>query len=185
MVPFKPLSECRRFITWEFSPSIYPEDSLYEPFDLRVSQEIIDERGEKGSKPTIKIGMSEKPIPKRPSFFIQVFRFGDEVEFRDVYSRGANHITEVASNAEVNPIVNRRVTRLSESLSPRTCLFGSWKFWSHSRDRADRHAGSTADTNIESFSHLFHHIDLPVVFDYEIKSQLNAPSPPLQGEDGV
>jgi hypothetical protein len=84
MVFFKPLSEGRRFITREFSPSIYSEKGLNQPFDLGVSQETIDERGEKRPKPTIKIGMGEKPIPKGPSFFIQVFCFGDEVQLRDV-----------------------------------------------------------------------------------------------------
>jgi hypothetical protein len=75
--------------------------------------------------------MGEKPIPKGPSFFIQVFCFGDEVKFIDIYARGTDQITEVASNAEVNPIIDRRFTWSSESLSPRTCLFWPWKFWGH------------------------------------------------------
>jgi hypothetical protein len=46
---------------------------------LRVSQETIDKRGEKGSEPSKKIEVGKEPIPKGPSLFIQVFRFGDEV----------------------------------------------------------------------------------------------------------
>jgi hypothetical protein len=99
MVLAKPLSESRRFVAREFSPSIYPEYGLYPPFDLGVSQETIDERGEKRPEPTIKIGMGEKPISKGPSFFIQIFRFGDKVQIRNVYTRGTGHIAEVASNA--------------------------------------------------------------------------------------
>jgi hypothetical protein len=99
LVFFKPLSESGRFINREFSPSIYSEDGFYQPFDLRVSQETIDERGEKGSKATKKIGMGEKPIPKGSSCFIEIFCLGDEVQFRDINARGTDHITEVASNA--------------------------------------------------------------------------------------
>jgi hypothetical protein len=99
MVFFKPLSEGRKFITRKFSSLIYPENGFNQPFDSGISQETIDERGGKGSQPTIKIGMGEKPIPKGSSCFIKIFCLGDEVQFRNIYARGTDHITEVASNA--------------------------------------------------------------------------------------
>ena len=99
MVLAKPLSESGRFIDREFSPPVHPEDTLYPAFELGIFKETIDERGEKRPEPTIKIGMGEKPISKGPSFFIQIFRFGDKVQIRDIYTRGTDHIAEVASNA--------------------------------------------------------------------------------------
>jgi hypothetical protein len=99
---------------------------------LRVSQETIDKRGEKGSKATKKIRMGEEPIPKGPSLFIEVFRFGDEVQFGDIYARRTDQIAEVASNTEVNPFIDRTLPWFSESLRARACLLGPGKLWGHS-----------------------------------------------------
>jgi hypothetical protein len=128
----EPLSERSRFITRKFFPSIYFENEFYQPFDSKVSQEAIDKRGKKGSKAAKEIEVGKEPIPKGPSFFIQVFCFGDEVQFGDIYARGTGQIAEVASNTEVNPFIDRRLPRSSESLRTRTCLLGPWELWGHS-----------------------------------------------------
>jgi hypothetical protein len=92
--------------------------------------------------------VSKKPISKGPSFFIQVFRLGDEIQFGDIYARGTDQVAEVASNTEVNPFLDGTLPWSSESLRTRTCLLGPWKFWGHSRNRTDRHAGRTTDANV-------------------------------------
>jgi hypothetical protein len=99
---------------------------------LRVSQETIDKRGEKGSKPAIKIGMGKEPIPKGPSPFIQVLRFGDEVQFGDIYARRTGQIAEVTSNTKVNPFIDRTLPWFSESLRARACLLRPGKLWGYS-----------------------------------------------------
>ena len=106
---------------------------------------------EEGSKPTEKVDLTENPIPKGPSLLIQIFCLGDEVQFRNIDTGGANHIAKVATDTEVNPLIHRRVTWPPESLSPWTCLFWTWKEGGDPRNRAYGHAGSTTDTNIRIF----------------------------------
>jgi hypothetical protein len=92
--------------------------------------------------------MGEKPIPERPSLFIQVFCLGDQIQFGDIYPRGTDHIAEVTPNTEINPFINRGFTWPSESFSAWACLFWSWKERGDPRDRADRHADSATNTDI-------------------------------------
>jgi len=94
------------------------------------------------------MGMGEKPIPKGPSLFIQILCLGDEIQFGDVYSRRANHVAQVAADAEIDPVIHRGITGSPESLGTRTCLLGSRKERSHPGNRTDGHTGGTADTNI-------------------------------------
>jgi hypothetical protein len=49
--------------------------------------------------------MGKKPIPKGSSPLIQIFCLCDEVQFRDIYAGGTNHIAEVAAYAEINPVI--------------------------------------------------------------------------------
>jgi hypothetical protein len=129
---FKPFSESGRIITWKFFPSIYIKEGFQQPFHLGVSQETIDKRGKKGSKSTQKVEVGKEPIPKGPSPFVQVFRFGDEVQFGDIYARGTGQIAEVASHTEVDPFIDRTLPWFSESFRTRACLLGPGKLWGHS-----------------------------------------------------
>jgi hypothetical protein len=54
----------------------------------------------------------------------------------------------VAADTEVNPFVNRRFAGPSESFCSWTCLLWSREEWGDPGDRADSHAGGTADTNV-------------------------------------
>jgi hypothetical protein len=144
----KPLPKGGRFVKRQGSPSIYSENGFYYPFDCRGPEEPVRKRGKQGSQPTIEIGMSEKPVSERPSLFIQVFCLGDEIQFGDIYPGGADHIAEVTPNTEINPFINGRLPRRSESLSTWACLLWSWKERGDPRDRADRHTGSATNTNI-------------------------------------
>jgi hypothetical protein len=94
------------------------------------------------------MGMGEKPIPKGPSLFIQVFCLGDEIQFGDVYPGGTNHIAEMAANTKIDPAIHRGITWPSESFSTRTCLLGPGKEGGDPGNRTDRHTGGASDTNI-------------------------------------
>jgi hypothetical protein len=93
------LTESRKFITWELSSFVNSQNGLPDPFDCGVSQEPIHDRGEEGSEPTKKIRMGEYPIPKRPSLFVEVFRFSDEVQFGNIHAGRADHIAEMTTDA--------------------------------------------------------------------------------------
>lgn len=92
--------------------------------------------------------MGEKPITKGSSFFIQIFCLSDEVKLGDIYSGGAYHVAEMATDAEVNPLIHRGFIRASESLSPRTCLLWSRKERRDPRHRTDGHTGGTTNADV-------------------------------------
>ena len=93
--------------------------------------------------------MGQKPVSKRSSLFIQVFSLRDEVELGDIDSGGADHIAEMASNAEVDPTINRGLIRFPEPFRSRACLLGSGEKGRDPRDRANGHAGCTARADIQ------------------------------------
>ena len=92
--------------------------------------------------------MGEEPVAKGSSFLIGVLCLGDEIQLRDVYPRGAGHIAEMAADAEVNPLIQRRFARRPKSFSTRTRLLRPRKLRAHPRNRADGRAGGATDTNI-------------------------------------
>jgi hypothetical protein len=94
------------------------------------------------------MGMGEKPVPKGPSLFIKVFCLGDEIQFGDIYSRRANHVTQVAADAEIDPVIHRGITWSPESFGTGTCLLWSGKEGGDPGNRTDRHTGGASDTNI-------------------------------------
>ena len=54
----------------------------------------------------------------------------------------------MATDAEVAPLVHRRLVQRAKSLSAGARLFRPWKLWGDARNRADRRARRAADTNI-------------------------------------
>src|SRR4030042_4497226 len=144
----EPLPEGGGFIAGELPSSIYLQNGFHDPFDYGVSQEPIHDRGEKGSKPTIQISMSEQPIPKGPSFFVEVFCLGKEVQLGNIHAGRTDHIAKMTTETQINPFVNRRFSGPSESFCSWTCLLRSREEWGDPGDGADSHAGGTADTNI-------------------------------------
>jgi hypothetical protein len=124
----EPMSKGGKFISREFSPSIYFQDGFCQPFDPGVFQEAIDEGGKKRPDSAVKIGVREQPVPQRPAFFVKVFGLGDQVHPGNVHPGGADRITELAANAEINPFTVRRITGSSKSFRSRTRLLGSREF---------------------------------------------------------
>jgi hypothetical protein len=147
-VSSKPLSKGRGLVERKISSPVDIKKGIQHPFDGMASQEAVGDMREEGSKPTEKVDLTENPIPKRPSLFIQIFCFGDEVQFRDIDTRRANHIAKVATYTEVNPLIHRWVTWPPKPLSPRTCLFWTWKKGSDPRNWTDGHTGGTTDAKI-------------------------------------
>jgi hypothetical protein len=92
--------------------------------------------------------MSEQPIPKGPSLFIEVFCLGKEVQFGNIHAGRTDHIAKMTTDTEINPFVNRRFSGPSESFCSWTCLLRSREEGSYPGNGADSHAGGTADTNI-------------------------------------
>ncbi len=92
--------------------------------------------------------MREEPVAKRPSLLIQIFCLGNEIQFRDVDSRRAGHVAEMATNAEVDPFVDGRLFEPPKSLSAGARLLRPRKLGCDARNRADCRAGGTANTNI-------------------------------------
>jgi hypothetical protein len=92
--------------------------------------------------------MSEKPIPQRPSFFIEVFGFGKEVQFGNIHAGRTDHIAQMTPDTQIDPFVNRRLSGSSESLCSRTCLFWPREEGGDPGYRTDGHAGRTPNTNI-------------------------------------
>ena len=92
--------------------------------------------------------MGEKPVSKWPSLLVQVFCLGDEIQLRDIYSRGAGHVAEMTADAKVNPFIHGGLAGPSKSLSTGARLFRPWELWGHPRNRADGHTGGAANANI-------------------------------------
>jgi hypothetical protein len=154
------LSEGRGLVEGKVFFLVDIEEEIQYPFDDRVSQKKIGTMREDGTKPAKKIELTENPIPKGPSLFIQIFGLCNEVQFRNINTRRANRIAKMATDTEVNPLIHRRVIWPSEPLNPWTCLFWTWEEGGDPRNRTDCHAGSTADTNIcVTFRPTFFHID--------------------------
>ena len=93
--------------------------------------------------------MREKPVSEGSSLFIQIFGLGDEVEFGDIDSGGTDHIAEMASNAEVDPAINRRFVRFPEAIRSWACLLRAGEEGRDARDRTDSHAGRTSRADIQ------------------------------------
>ncbi len=148
MVCLKPLPERWRFITRELPSPVNLKQGIRKPPDGFVFQKPISNRREETSQGAEKIVVSEEPVAKWSSLLICVLCLGDEIQLRDVYSGGAGHVAEMAADAEVNPLIHRRLARRPKSLSPRTRLFRPGELRAHPRNRADACACGTANTNI-------------------------------------
>ena len=92
--------------------------------------------------------MGQEPVPERPPFFIQIFCFGNEVQFRDVDPCGADRVAELATDTEIDPLIGRGFARFSKPLGPWAGLFRSREEGGDPGDRTDGHTGGTPDTRI-------------------------------------